>query len=225
MAIVVGTGGTTSSAAGLSTYAQLVASIEEWMNRADLEARVPDFIKLLETELNRILRVPEMEDSGTLTVSNGLAALASDLLEIRHVYWNADTDSELVPVPLATIRRDYPLSSYTGRPLVYAVRGAQIEVAPLPGSISGTLTILYYEKIPALTSANTSNWVLASHPDIYLYGALSMAEVFLNNDSRLPLWRSAFDSAVSQLQGQGIAKHYGGGPLFPRPIPRPGGVS
>jgi hypothetical protein len=225
MPIIVGSGGSGTSAAGLSNYAELVASIGAWLDRDDLNDMAPDFIKLLESRLNRILRVPEMEASEELTATDGVATLPTDWLQIRHVYWNGDIDSEIVPVPLSTIRRDYPLGSYTGRPQVYAVVGGAIHLAPLPGSESGDLTLHYYEKIPALTSDDDTNWLLTSHPDIYLWGSLIMAELYGWNDERLPLIKSAWDEAIEELKGQGVSKHHGGGPLFPRPIARPGARS
>lgn len=226
MPIVVGTGGSGASS-DITTYAGLLTAIGTWLNRSDLAAMVPNFITLLESRLNRVLRVPEMEESDTLTVTDGVATLPSDWLEIRHLYWDGDIDSEIVPVPHSTIRRDYPLSTYTGRPQVYAVHNGDIHLAPLPSAdAEEELTILYYEKIPALSAQNTTNWLSLSHPDIYLYGALCMAEAYIWDDERLhTLWRPAFDEAIAELQAQGVSKHHGGGPLFPRPIPRAGAAS
>jgi hypothetical protein len=228
MPIVIGTGGSSSSSAGLTSYLELRASVEAWLNRADLEDRVPDFIRLLEAELNRILRVPEMESSSSLSAEGGSDSLPTDFLEIIHVYRDADVDTELVPVPFSTLRRDYPTST-TGTPQVYAVHSDNIHVRPIPTSGEDGLTIFFYEKIPSIIpvadNPDPTNWVLDDHPDIYLFGTLVMAEAFIFNDERLPLWRAAFDSAIAQLQAQGTSKRYGGGPLFPRPIARPGALS
>jgi hypothetical protein len=225
MPIVVGTGGSGASS-DITTYAGLVTAVGTWLNRTDLDAMVPNFIALLEARLNRILRVPEMEANDTLTPADGVATLPTDWLQIRHVYIDASCDTEVVPVPYSTIRRDYPLAS-TGRPQVYAVHENEIHLAPLPSDdAEEELTVLYYEKIPALSAQNTTNWLSESHPDIYLYGALVMAEAYIWDDERLhTLWRPAFDEAIGELQRQGTKKHHGGGPLFPRPIPRAGAAS
>src|SRR4249919_1309406 len=227
MPIIVPIGTSTVAGTGVVTYSGLVSTLGDWLNRGDTDftSQIPNFVTLLEAELNRTLRVPEMEESAEITVTDSSATLPTDLREIRHLYWNGDIDNEIVPVPLSTIRRDYPLGSFTDRPLVYAVRGGDIELAPLPGDIDGTLTVLYYEEIPALSADNESNWLIAAHPDIYLFGSLTMAEAFLWNDERVGQWRGAYENAVEQLKAQGVSKHHGGGPLFPRPIPRPGAVS
>lgn len=224
MPIIIPVGTGTSVGSGIVTYSGLVTSAGLWLNRTDLSAMIPDFILMVEERLNRILRVPEMEESATLTVTDGTAELPTDLREIRHVYWNGDVASEIVPVPLSTIRRDYPLAAYTNRPQVYAVRGQEIEVAPLPG-IDGDLTLLYYEEIPPISSDNEINWLISKHPSIYLYGTLIQAEFFGWNDERLPIIKSAWDEAIDELMVQGVSKRHGGGPLFPRPVPRPGALS
>lgn len=223
MVIPVGSG--TAVGTGVTTYSGLLTSAGLWLERSDLITMIPDFITLTEERLSRILRVPEMEEVATVTLTDGVGDLPTDLREIRHVYWNADTDSELVPVPLATLRRDYPLTSYAARPQVYAVRGGEIEVAPLPGSIEGELTLHYFQDIPAISSGSETNWLISKHPSLYLFGVLMHAEFFGWNDDRLPLIKSAWDEAIAELNAQGVSKRHGGGPLFPRPIPRPMGRS
>ena len=224
MPIVIPVGTGTVAGTGVTTYSGLLTSVGDYLDRSDLNTKIPNFFQLFEARLNRLLRVPEMEVTATLTVTDGVATLPTEWLEIRHLYWNGDTDSEIVPVPLATMRRDYPLGSYTGRPQVYAVIGGEIHLAPLPAG-DGELTIVYYEKIPALSSTNESNWLSESHPDIYLYGLIVQAEFYGWNDERLPLVKSALDESLDELMIQGVEKHNGGGPLFARPIPRPGAVS
>jgi hypothetical protein len=226
MPIIIPVGTGISVGTGVTTYSGLVTSVGLWLERSDLGTMIPDFITLFEARMNRILRVPEMEESADLTVTDGVADLPADWLAIRHLYWNGSNDSEIVPVPLSTLRRDYPQSAYTNRPQVYAVVGNELHLGPQPSADADeALTLLYYEKIPALSSDNETNWLITSHPDIYLYGTLAQAEFYGWNDDRLPLVKAALDEALDELMVQGVGKHHGGGPLFPRPIPRPGAAS
>src|SRR6185312_8863832 len=63
----------------LDTYSGLVESVGAWLGKGTtLDARIPDFIKLTESRLNKVLDDPEMEVSATLTLSGGSATLPAD---------------------------------------------------------------------------------------------------------------------------------------------------
>jgi len=64
----------------------------------------------------------------------------------------------------------------------------------------------------ALTNA-TSNWLLAAHPDIYLFGTLVEAEPYLKNDERMPMWTSRLDKALTALRLQGERELHTGSSL------------
>lgn len=204
--IPVGTGATAGT--GVTTYSRLVTTLGLWLNRSDLGDKIPDFITLFEARLNRILRTPEMDEIVELAVTDGAADLPTDFLEAQHLY----ADGEITPKPLSTFRTSFPVDNGT-TPQVYAIANNQILIAP---SGAETITLHYWQKIPALNADNETNWLIVSHPDVYLYGALVMAEAFIWDDQRIPLWKSALDEALGELKRQGVGKRYGGGPLHPR---------
>ena len=43
-------------------------------------------------------------------------------------------------------------------------------------------TLYYYQKVTALSVANTSNWLLTNFPNLYLFGSLVAAEAYLGTD-------------------------------------------
>jgi hypothetical protein len=43
-----------------------------------------------------------------------------------------------------------------------------------------------------------------------------MAEAFIWDDDRVPLWKSAWDESLESLKKHGTKKRHGGGPLYPR---------
>jgi hypothetical protein len=98
----------------------------------------------------------------------------------------------LVPTPEPADPMDrgvYDLpEDWGGHRSVKMIRGAE------------ALAILYWQRIPPLSEETPSNWLLTKHPDIYLYGSLSMGEAFLKDDPRLPLWGAALERAVEDLR-------------------------
>src|SRR5574343_38100 len=93
-------------------------------------------------------------------------------------------------------------SSGTGVPRFVSVSGhttadgtMAFRFAPPPDG-TYTATIVYYAKLPALNSTTqTTNWLLTSHPDAYLYGSLLEASIFIGDDPRIPMWKAAYDMA------------------------------
>ena len=95
--------------------------------------------------------------------------------------------------------------SATGKPYYFTMIGGstnQLEVLPSPDS-TYTSSIVYYTRIAALSDSATSNWLLAAHPDIYLFGTLVEAEPYLKNDERMPMWTARLDKALNDLGLQG----------------------
>lgn len=207
MPIIVPIGTGTSVGTGVTTYSGLVASVSDWLNRSDLDSKIPDFIALLEARLNRELRVPDMEDEVTLiTDSENANSLPTDFLEARALYLDVSPRIIMRQVSMDGIRELGPI---TGSPEVYAVSGGFLFVAPVPTDSLG-LHLNYYQKIPALSSDNEINWLISAHPDVYLWGALVMAEAFLWNDERVPGWKSLWDEAIESLKRHGAKARHGG---------------
>lgn len=211
MPIIVASGGSGTAAAGLSNWAELVASIGAWLNRDDLNDMAPDFIRLVEAELNRKLRLADMEVTTTLTVDAERIDLPTDFRKARAFYLDTDPRAKLEQVSLAVLRVKYA-QQITGQPEVFAISGSEIVFGPAPDAeYDGLFT--YYTVIPPLTSEDDVNWLLADHPDIYLFGALAMAEFYGWNDERIGMIRTKFEADVASLISEGNGKQYGAAPL------------
>jgi hypothetical protein len=54
-----------------------------------------------------------------------------------------------------------------------------------------------------LVSIHTTdpNWLLTAEPDIYLFGVLVQAELYLKNYDRVPVWAGRLETAISKLAG------------------------
>jgi len=53
-----------------------------------------------------------------------------------------------------------------------------------------------------LADDNTSNWLLETAPDIYLYGALLHSAPYLAEDTRVAVWAQMYSAAVQNLNNQ-----------------------
>jgi len=192
--------------ANVGTYAQLQTEIANWLDRTDLTATIPTFIELAEANFNRVIRQPDMiTKDDSFSISGRYTTLPTDTLEIVRIVL------DLTPVIVLEYMTPEELSerrvSLTGggKPYYFTTVGGstnQLEVLRSPDS-TYTASIIYYTRIAALSDAATTNWLLTSHPDIYLYGALVEAEPYLKNDDRMPMWTSRLDKALNDLRLQG----------------------
>lgn len=191
-----------------ATRSDLTAAIAAWLNRTDLSARIPDFIRLAEARLNRLLRDPDQIASGTIEMANGVGDLPADFGQMVAFGAAGSRLSQVTPAEFGTYRPQ------AGSPRVYTVSGGTVQTLPASGSVSTPIT--YYRAIPALAVDNDSNWLLERAPDLYLHGSLLQAEFFGWNDDRLPLIKSAWDEGIAELRADGETRRWGAAPLGPK---------
>lgn len=196
-----------------TTYAQLQATIADYLARSDLTEQIKDFITLAETRLARDLRIRQMLTYTTLSTVADVAtiSLPSDFLQLKDIHLNTnpiDTLTYLTPSNL--FRNTY--AAVVDRPKFYTTTGSQFIFAPIPDTVY-TVQILYYAKPPVLSDSNTSNVWLANCPDALLYAALAEAEPFLMNDARVATWAGLYDRAVQSLTASDDSGEASGSPL------------
>jgi hypothetical protein len=125
-------------------------------------------------------------------------AVPTGFLEAKAFMLNASPRQELTFMPDDTQVSMYPNSNES--PLFYSIVGSNFRFAPVP-STTVTATLTYYKAITALATTSP-NWLLTSHPDIYLYGTLMEAAPYLHDDNRIGLWAAGLRECVSQLKTQ-----------------------
>jgi hypothetical protein len=193
----------------ISTYAELVTAVGDWLDRDDLTARVPTFIQLAEARLNRLLEDPEMDVTVTTAATGDATALPADFGSMVSVSVGDGQLAATGPVEFAGYD-----TTISGNPRRYMIVDGAISFWPGDGSAS--IRMVYRRRLPALTVSNTTNWLLTLAPDAYLYGALVQASAFLAEDDRLELWKMSFDEAIGELRADGSRRKWGAGPIAPR---------
>jgi hypothetical protein len=180
----------------ITTYSELQAAVGNWLDHGLFAARIPEFIALFEAAANRRLRVREQEAATTLMPSSGTAALPADYLAWRRVTWTGSPRVELQYVHPSYLQAAYP-STPSARPRVFTIEGSTLKIRPVDAT---ALEFDYFQKIPALSDGAATNWLLAAHPDLYLFGALVEAERFGVNDERAPLWKARRDEILDEIE-------------------------
>ena len=194
----------------ITTYDELKSSIADWLNRSDLTSVIPTFISLAEADLNRKVRHWRMETRTTLSATGQYLDLPSDWIETVRLKLTGNGTSTLELLSQRDLmERRAARNDVGGQPRYYCVTGGKIELYPSPSEATD-VEILYIAQIEALSASNTSNWLLSSHPDAYLYAALLHAAPYLQDDPRVSVWRGLAQNAVQAANLESEQARYSG---------------
>lgn len=193
----------------IQTYDDLKSAVGRWLHRADLGVPAEDFITLFEARANRNLRVRQMETAVSQSITAQTVALPANWLEFID-------QPTLNTRPQAFVTRDQ-FKMLDGLVHVFeqgyfSIFGSNLRLN-VDVSAGVTLAYDYYAKIPALSDANPSNWLLSDGPDVYLYGSLLEAAPYLNNDPRIVTWQGLLTTAMNDLQAASDTAKTSGGTL------------
>jgi hypothetical protein len=182
----------------ISTYAELQSAIASWLHRTDLTAVIPDFIDLCEASMQRNLKVGDQETTATLSLtSSGTVALPTGYNGARRLrYFDGSVYQDISFVDLVPSDYDGVTAS---RPVVAVVVGSNLTIRPIPDQ-TYTATLDYYAKFTPLSTTDTSNWILTSHPDAYLYGTLLQSAPYVGTDVRFPVWSDGYKTAIDEIE-------------------------
>lgn len=197
----------------ITNYSQLKTAIADFLNRDDLAATVPTFIALAEADINRRLRHWQMEERATAEMDTQYSAVPADWVETIRFQTAGDSTRPLELISRAEML-DRRATAYNavGRPQFYTMAAGQFEVFPTPDQTYNA-ELLYFARVPALSDATPTNWLLTASPDAYLYGALVHSAPYLQDDARSTVWASFYQSAIDALNTASDDARYSGSGL------------
>ena len=202
----------------IASYSGLQAAISDRLARSDLSASSPtvaEFIAFAEARINRrLLALDAMTRNTTLLVGSEFVPVPSDFRQAQQFYLTTDPIVQLRFMPSELMNVDY--TTGTGTPQFYCIEGLQFRFRPAPDS-SYTATLLYYAKVPALSSTQTTNWVLAQHPDLYLWSACLEGAIKLKDADGAQNYRMLMEQVLSEIQGATRQQRWGGPGLVVMP--------
>ena len=197
----------------ISNYSELQTAVANWLDRDDLSARIPEFISLAEARFNRLLRLRSMESKQTASTVGGQRNynLPASYIQMRNFQLNTSPITTLSYVTPEIYDRLWG-GSTGGIPKFYTIVADEISLGPIPGSVI-TMEMLFYKRFDNLSASTTTNWLLTYAPDIYLYASMLEAEPFIMNDERVPLWATALERAITDMQEQDNKDRHSGSAL------------
>lgn len=190
--------------APITDYPTLLAALEAYLARDDLQAFAPIFVQQAEGRFNTDLRVVDMQTStGLLDITGDGILLPADFLDWISVRWVPVAGSAQRPLFLNYREPDSPEFRHrhrpNGVPQFYTILASAVRPAP---NVPGTLELFYYRRIPSLTAAQPTNWLVQKAPEVYLYAALWEAMLFQKDDERSTQWSNLVNARLQAIFGQ-----------------------
>lgn len=181
----------------IQTYAELETAVGNWLARSNLTERIPEFISIGESRINREVR-SRLQEQRSTTTSAEYVNVPTDFLEMRSIWVTASgARRALSYLEPSMLFQQFPYTSESGAPTHFTIIGDELRLAPATAGY--TVEMWYFKRLAALSG--TLNSVFTSNPDLYLYAALTAAIPFLKDDKRVMLWEAEYKAVRDQLNG------------------------
>lgn len=197
----------------LADYSELKAAVGDFLNRQDLVAVIPTFIRLAEAQISRRLLkdgpVRRMMARADAMIATEFASVPLDFMGVRGFYLTGGNRISQLQFlePEQIIQKKAQTSQPIGCPQFFSVVGGEFQFFPAPTE-PYTAELTYWQSVPGLSDSSPSNWMLRINPDAYLYGALLQSAPYLKDDARISVWASAQSVILSDIiQADQIERH------------------
>ena len=183
----------------ITTYAELQAAAANWLVRADLTARIPEFITLAEARLNRVLRarLAEVEVGLTGVAGSRTLPLPAGFAEPLALWIVRTTGREALAFLEPSLMG---ASSLRGEPGAWTVDGATLAFdRPCDQAYGFALRML--AKF-ALSDAAPVNALLTDYPDAYLFATLCEAAPFLRDAELSATYEARLTRALAEINSK-----------------------
>lgn len=189
-----------SSLSPIASFTDLREQVADRLMRleADITAPFPMWLFLAEAEINRRLALDPVRPQQTIsttTIDGDYIAQPASLLDIECLMING---VEVLPTTAQAIAAKLSADDTEAQPEFYALIGSQIQVYPTPDdSYSAVMT--WWSKVPPLTDVNASNWILASHVDVYWHGVLAHGYQHFLDEEKSQIHAAYFTDALDKV--------------------------
>lgn len=180
----------------IGNYDELKTAVQDFAHRSDLSTVVASLIMRGEAALNRKLRLLPQEQRTPLTATQGskFVELPAGFLEAITLHVNNGSLTRLNPVANDVIAMD-SIESAIGSPSYYRI-GSQIEF-DVAADHAYTLKLHWYKRWDI--EADTTNWLLMHHPDLYMDAALAEVGLYTLNADMAAMYRAMTAEKINEV--------------------------
>lgn len=197
-------------------YTEITTLALSYADRTDDEVtkNVDNFIKIVESRINRALKVADMSTTVQIPIVEGeeYYDLPVGYGGLRTIKIIQDGGQSITLTPANPEQLNNVINSTLGgmtfSKVYYAQIGKKIRIAPARST--GNLELVYYQKLVNLSSTDPENWLADSDPDCYVFGILTEISAFVKDKEAAALWDGRFKSSVSEIDIEDASDRWSG---------------
>lgn len=217
----------------IDTHLKLRAAVASTINRDDLSADITAFEgTTIESEIKRAVAIAtasvqrDLVSRGghkgmealdaTLTTAAGTEYVdfPADFVGVRSFILMSDPLRVLVFLDPTGLWTAYP-NAAQNKPEKFTIIGARrAYLRPIPDA-AYTIRLVYSQALTALDGDTDTNWLLTSHPDIYIAACMIEVCLIVENDDRLQYWKGIYDQKMNDLMGDDRNVRWAAVPAMP----------
>lgn len=183
-------------------YTELQSEIASWVANSTMSGKEALFVTLAEGEISSDLSVRPMNIEQVVAVTAGarsvvLPANVIDPIDFRIAGQNPNI---VIKSREELDRMEQGQAGYDATKVYGALIGQELRV--FPALAAGNVTIYAKCAIPALSDANPSNWLLTAFPNVYLFGCMHKAGLFLRDANLIAFGEKEYQKAIAKVNEQ-----------------------
>jgi hypothetical protein len=178
-----------------------------------------NFISIVEARVNRALRVAKMSVRATLDVEEdkeyyGFPIDFGGLRDIQYTGTEGPvrTLKYMSPEQMNNLTNIVPSSDIVE--VYYTIVAQQLQI--FPPKATGTIEIIYYQKLDPLSGSNLNNWLGDTNPDCYVFGILVEISSFVKSKEATALWDLRFKEVLGEVLDEDAKDRWSGTSLQTR---------
>jgi len=198
-------------------YEEIVDAALSYADRSDTGtvSRIGTFLRIVESRVNTVLTVQSMTATESITlqenvVDYGLPASYKALVDIKYTGPSINKSLTLLtPEEIAAAKDDPTNNSVYG----YAIIGGTLTLAFIPSAddiIDNNLSIIFFKRLPGLTSVTTTNWLSELNPECYIFGLCVEIFSFVKDADAAMLWEQRFNDSLAKIADNDYLHHWSG---------------
>lgn len=209
----------------ITNYSTLHAAVDAWGDLGGaVDDQIDEIMVMANDTLNNgmefgmatipALRVREMEVVTSLTPTSGVCTLPTDYLQYRRVVEELSLRRPLTYIAPDQADQKYP-DRAAGLARDFTIIGGSLYMFPVS---SNDIELTYYQKIPDITSAAPTNWLLTKRPAIYLHACLFQVGLLRSDDAMIQRSAQLVSSMANAMMASNEMANYAFAPSQVRGI-------